>query len=168
MRDFHRERRIVWYILLIEYVIILYTIHVIYHVPLARYLGEVGVFLLILVGTRLMNTKFAAQCSNFMQGAVTITCGMAGYLCYSLESGSDRLMPVCIFFVLAECTIYKNVQLNVYVAAMDFFLFLITRIFSGVHVIHNNYSQIEAAFILLLMLMVSCLMIYMQRQDLFT
>lgn len=168
MRDFHRERRLVWYILLIEYAIILYTLHTIYHVPFGRFLAEICSFLVILVATRLMNTRFSSLCSDFMQGAVTITCGMAGYLCYSLESGSDRLLPVCIFFVLCECTIYKNIQLNIYITAMDFFLFLFTRILCGLHIIYNNYSLIEAAFILMLMLMVSGLMIYMQTQDLFT
>ena len=112
MRNFYRERRMVWYILLIESVISLYAIRRIYHAPTARFTVEVCVFLLGLIMTYLMISRLSSRCSDFAQGAITISYGMAVYLCYSLESGSDRLLPVCILFVLAECAIYKNIQLK--------------------------------------------------------
>ena len=167
MRDFHRERRLVWYILLLECLIILYTIRVIYHVPSVRYLLEVSACLAGLAATHLMISRFSSRCSDFMQGAVTISFGMAVYMCYSLESGSDRLLPVCILFVLAECTIYKNIQLNIFVTVMDIFLILLTGILTGLNIISRTYSRIEFAFVLLLMVIVSVLMLFMQKQDLF-
>ena len=167
MRNFYRERRMVWYILLIESVISLYAIRRIYHAPTARFTVEVCVFLLGLIMTYLMISRLSSRCSDFAQGAITISCGMAVYLCYSLESGSDRLLPVCILFVLAECAIYKNIQLNVFVTAMDVFVVLVTRIFCSLDLVKDTYSRIESVFVMLLMLIVSLLMLFMQKQDLF-
>ena len=167
MRDFHRERRLVWYILVLECAIALYTVRVIYHVPTTRYVVEVCACLIGLSLTRLLVSRFSYICSDLFQGAITISCGMAVYLCYSLESGSDRLLPVCMLFVLAECTIYKNVQLNVFVTAMNIFLMLLTRILSSLNIVYNTYSRIESIFILMLVLIVSALMLLMQKQDLF-
>ena len=167
MRNFYRERRVVWYILLLECLIVLYTIRTIYHVPNERFSIEVCVFLIGLFMTYLLVSTFSSGCSDFMQGAVTISCGMAVYLCYSLESGSDRLLPVCILFVLAECAIYKNIQLNVFVTAMDVLMILVTRILCSLDLVKNTYSRIESIFVLLLMLIVSSLMLFMQKQDLF-
>ena len=167
MRDFHRERRLVWYILVLECLIILYTIHSIYHVPAPRFVMELIVCFVGLAATHLLISRFSDRCSDFIQGALTISFGMVAYLCYSIESGSDRLLPVCILFVLAECTIYKNIQLNVFVTAMDIFLILFSQMLGSLNIIYRTYSRIEFAFVLLLMLIVSGLMLYMQRQDLF-
>lgn len=167
MRDFHRERRLVWYMLVFECLIVLYTVRVIYHVPAMRYVVEVCTCLIGLSLTRLLVSRFSDICSDLFQGAITISCGMAVYLCYSLESASDRLLPVCMLFVLAECTIYKNVQLNVFVTAMNIFLLLLTRILSSLNIVYNTYSRIESIFILMLVLIVSALMMLMQKQDLF-
>lgn len=167
MRDFHRERRLVWYILVLECVIVLYTVWTIYHVPAIRFAVEVGACLIGILGTRLMNTRFSSKCPDFVQGAVTISCGIAVYLCYSLESGSDRLLPVCMLFLLGECTIYKNIQLNIFVTAMNVFMILITQVLCSLHIICNTYNRMESSFVLLLMLILSTLMLYMQKQDLF-
>lgn len=167
MRDFHRERRLVWYILVLECVIVLYTVWTIYHVPAIRFAAEVGACLIGILGTRLMNTRFSSKCPDFVQGAVTISCGIAVYLCYSLESGSDRLLPVCMLFLLGECTIYKNIQLNIFVTAMNVFMILITQVLCSLHIIRNTYNRMESSFVLLLMLILSTLMLYMQKQDLF-
>lgn len=167
MRDFHRERRMVWYILVIECLIALWTIKNVYHAPFLRYVIEVCMFLFGILATRLLISRFSARCSDFVQGAVTISCGTAVYLCYSLESGSDRLLPVCMLFVLAECTIYKNIQLNVFVTAMDFFMMMVTQILCSMNVIYNTYNRIESVFVLALVLIISGLILYMQKQDLF-
>ena len=167
MRDFHRERRLVWYILVLECVIVLYTVWTIYHVPAIRFAAEVGACLIGILGTRLMNTRFLSKCPDFVQGAVTISCGIAVYLCYSLESGSDRLLPVGMLFLLGECTIYKNIQLNIFVTAMNVFMILITQVLCSLHIIRNTYNRMESSFVLLLMLILSTLMLYMQKQDLF-
>lgn len=167
MRDFHRERRLVWYILVLECVIVLYTVWTIYHVPAIRFAAEVGACLIGILGTRLMNTRFSSKCPDFVQGAVTISCGIAVYLCYSLESGSDRLLPVGMLFLLGECTIYKNIQLNIFVTAMNVFMILITQVLCSLHIIRNTYNRMESSFVLLLMLILSTLMLYMQKQDLF-
>lgn len=168
MRDFYRERRMVWFILVLECVIVFYTLHDIYHVPLLRFSLEAGACLLAVIATRLMNTVFRDACSDFLQAAVTITCGMSVYMCYSVESGSDRLLPVCMLFVLAECTIYKNISLNVFVTSMNVFLLLLSELLGSLGVIHRNYNRIEQMFVLLLMLIISLLELYMQKQDLFT
>lgn len=168
MRDFHRERRMVWFILLLEAVIILYTLQALYHVPLGRYVLEVGSFLAAVMVTHRMVAQPIENCSDFVQGAVTISCGMAMYLCYSLESGSDRMLPLCILFVLAECTIYKNPRLNAFVTAMDVFLSIVSLAFSGLGMLDHTYSRIEFIFILFLLLIIRALMQYMQAKDLFT
>lgn len=167
MRDFHRERRLVWYILAFETVIVFYMLGSVYHVPAPRYAAELCICLAGVILTRLLNTRFFARCSDFVQGAVTIGCGMLVYVCYSLESGSDRLLPVCILFVMAECTVYKNIQMHVFVLGMDVFLILVSRILCNLHIIDRTYGHMEFLFIFLLLMAVSGLMVYMQRQDLF-
>ena len=167
MRDFHRERRMVWYILVLETLIVLYTIRAVYHTPTVRFALEVCVSLIGLCLTHLMISRYSSRCSDFMQGGITIACGMAVYLCYSLESGSDRLLPVCILFVMAECTIYKNLQLNLLVLGMDIVMILFTRILCNLQIIFNTYNQMEFNFVLFLLMVVSGLMLYMQKQDLF-
>ena len=157
----------VWYILVLEMLIVFYAIRVIYHAPTVRYALELCGGLIGLCLTHLMISRFSSRCSDFMQGGVTIACGMAVYLCYSLESGSDRLLPVCILFVMAECTIYKNLQLNMLVLGMDIIMILFTRILCNLKIIYNTYNQMEFNFVLLLLLIVSGLMMLMQRQDLF-
>ena len=168
MRDFHRERRLVWYILVLECLIIFYTLRALYQVPVVRFVPEVCACLVAVFLTHLMISRFSERCSNFVQGAITICCGMLAYLCYSVESRSDRLLPVCLLFVVAECTIYKNIQLNLFVLGMDIFLILISRILCNLQLVHNTYNQMEFSFVLLLLLIVSGLMMYMQKQDLFT
>ena len=168
MRDFHRERRLVWLILVLECLIILYTIRAVYYVPVIRFVPEVCVCLAGLFLTHLMIARFSERCSDFIQGAVTIGCGMLAYLCYSIESSSDRLLPVCLLFVIAECTIYKNIQLNLFVLGMDVFMILISQILCNLGVIYNTYNEMEFSFVLLLMLIVSGLMLFMQKKDLFT
>lgn len=168
MRDFHRERRLVWYILVLECLIIFYTLRALYQVPVVRFVPEVCACLVAVFLTHLMISRFSERCSNFVQGAITICCGMLAYLCYSVESRSDRLLPVCLLFVVAECTIYKNIQLNLFVLGMDVFLILISRILCNLQLVHNTYNQMEFSFVLLLLLIVSSLMMYMQKQDLFT
>ncbi len=168
MRDFHRERRLVWYILVLECLIIFYTLRALYQVPVVRFVPEVCACLVAVFLTHLMISRFSERCSNFVQGAITICCGMLAYLCYSVESRSDRLLPVCLLFVVAECTIYKNIQLNLFVLGMDVFLILISRILCNLQLVHNTYNQMEFSFVLLLLLIVSGLMMYMQKQDLFT
>ena len=168
MRDFHRERRLVWYILVLECLIIFYTLRALYQVPVVRFVPEVCACLVAVFLTHLMISRFSERCSNFVQGAITISCGMLAYLCYSVESRSDRLLPVCLLFVVAECTIYKNIQLNLFVLGMDVFLILISRILCNLQLVHNTYNQMEFSFVLLLLLIVSGLMMYMQKQDLFT
>lgn len=167
MRDFHRERRMVWYILVLETLIVFFAIREIYHAPTARFALELCASLIGLCLTHLMISRYSSRCSDFMQGGVTIACGMAVYLCYSLESGSDRLLPVCILFVMAECTIYKNLQLNMLVLGMDIIMILFTRILCNLKIIYDTYNQMEFNFILLLLLLVSMLMMLMQQQDLF-
>lgn len=168
MRDFHRERRLVWYILVLECLIIFYTLRALYQVPVVRFVPEMCACLVAVFLTHLMISRFSERCSNFVQGAITICCGMLAYLCYSVESRSDRLLPVCLLFVVAECTIYKNIQLNLFVLGMDVFLILISRILCNLQLVHNTYNQMEFSFVLLLLLIVSGLMMYMQKQDLFT
>ena len=168
MRDFHRERRLVWYILVLECLIIFYTLRALYQVPVVRFVPEVCACLVAVFLTHLMISRFSERCSNFVQGAITICCGMLAYLCYSVESRSDRLLPVCLLFVVAECAIYKNIQLNLFVLGMDVFLILISRILCNLQLVHNTYNQMEFSFVLLLLLIVSGLMMYMQKQDLFT
>lgn len=157
----------VWYILVLETLIVLYTIRAVYHTPTVRFALEVCVSLIGLCLTHLMISRYSSRCSDFMQGGITIACGMAVYLCYSLESGSDRLLPVCILFVMAECTIYKNLQLNLLVLGMDIVMILFTRILCNLQIIFNTYNQMEFNFVLFLLLVVSGLMLYMQKQDLF-
>lgn len=168
MRDFHRERRLVWYILVLECLIIFYTLRALYQVPVVRFVPEMCACLVAVFLTHLMISRFSERCSNFVQGAITICCGMLAYLCYSVESRSDRLLPVCLLFVVAECAIYKNIQLNLFVLGMDVFLILISRILCNLQLVHNTYNQMEFSFVLLLLLIVSGLMMYMQKQDLFT
>ena len=168
MRDFHRERRLVWYILVLECLIIFYTLRALYQVPVVRFVPEMCACLVAVFLTHLMISRFSERCSNFVQGAITICCGMLAYLCYSVESRSDRLLPVCLLFVVAECAIYKNIQLNLFVLGMDVFLILISRILCNLQLVHNTYNQMEFSFVLLLLLIVSGLMMHMQKQDLFT
>lgn len=167
MRDFHRERRLVWYILVFEAVLVFYALKFTYHVPTLRYATELCVCLAGVVLTRMLNTHFFVRCPDLVQGAVTISCGMLVYMLYSLESGSDRLLPVFIFFVVAESTIYKNIQLNLFVFGMDIFLILVSRILCDLRIIHSIYDQMEFSVVLLLMMIASGLMLYMQKQDLF-
>ena len=113
MRDFHKERKLTWYVLLLESVVILYTLRFSCQVSFPRFFAETSAILAALIVTRILTVLPAKKCSNFCQGAVTISCGMAIYACYSLETHSDRMLPVCMFFVLMECTMYKNLQLNI-------------------------------------------------------
>ncbi len=167
MRNFSRERGRVWLILALECVLVLYTLRRSCHVPTVRFAVELGLCVLGILVTRLMNTKLLPYCSDFLQGVVTITCGMLVYVCYSVESGSDRMLPVCMFFVLAECTIYKNISLNIFVTAMNAFLLLLSQMLGSMDVIRRNYSRMEWFVIVLLMLIDSILVLYMQKQDLF-
>ena len=73
MRDFYRERRLVWFILVLESVIVFYALHDLYHVPALRFAIETGICLLAVIATRLMNTVFRDHCSDFLQASFTIT-----------------------------------------------------------------------------------------------
>ena len=167
MRDFHRERKLTWYVLVVESVLVLYTLRLSYGVPFGRFLIEASVFTLALIVTRILTVLPAKACSDFAQGAVTIGCGMAMYGCYALETHSDRMLPVCMLFVLLECTMYKNLRLNIFVTAMNVFASVVTLAFGELGILVRSYSQIESFFVLILMFVASGLMLLMQTQDLF-
>lgn len=167
MRDFHRERKQTWYILLLESVLVFFTLHTGYEPDGARFFAELIICLLAVALTRFLTVQPTEKCSDFLQGALTIGSGMAVYACYSIETQSDRMLPVCMFFVLAESTMYKNQQLNIFVTAMNVFLSLVTLAFDELGILHRNYSQMEFFFIILFMLIASVLMILMQTKDWF-
>ena len=168
MRNFQKERRLTWYMLVLECVTVLYALGVNYSLGPMYYIINAVVFTILVIVTRVMTVADVQQCSDFEQGAVTITCGMYVYICYSIGSGSDRLLPACMFFVMVECTMYKNLQLNMFVTAMNVFVSILTLVLSGVNVIYHTYSRIEFLFILIMMLIASALMLFMQMKDLFT
>lgn len=168
MRDFQRERKLTWYMLLAESAIVLFALRLSYGVAFGRFLMEASAFTLALIVTRCLTVLPAKKCSDFCQGAVTIGCGMAMYACYSLETQSDRMLPVCMFFVLIECTMYKNVQLNIFITAMNIFAYVLTFAFCELGILNHSYRRSEFLFILLLMLVAGALMMLMQAQDLFT
>ncbi len=167
MRDFHRERKLTWYVLLLESVIVLLALRVTYGVAPVRFFAETAAFVLAVVVTRILTALPANKCPDFWQGAVTIGCGMAMYACYSLETHSDRMLPVCMLFALMECTMYKNPKLNMFVTAMNVFACVLTLVCSELEVLTHSYSRVEFFFILLLMIISSALMLLMQVQDLF-
>ncbi len=167
MRDFHKERKLTWYVLLLESVVILYTLRFSCQVSFPRFFAETSAILAALIVTRILTVLPAKKCSNFCQGAVTISCGMAIYACYSLETHSDRMLPVCMFFVLMECTMYKNLQLNIFVTAMDVFAGVLSLALSKLDILSCTYSPVEFFGFFLLMLIGSGLMLLMQAQDLF-
>ncbi len=168
MRNFQKERRLTWYILVLECVTVLYALRVNYSLKPMHVMIHAAVFLGLAIVTWILTVADAKECSDFIQGAVTIVSGMYVYMCYSIVSGSDRLLPACMFFVMVECTMYKDLQLNIFVTAMNVFVSLFTQILSGMNVIRNTYSRIEFLFILILMLIASGLMLFMQTKDLFT
>lgn len=168
MRNFQKERRLTWYILLLESVTVLYALHVNYSLKPVHFIIDVVSFVLLLIITRVLTVTTTHECPDLIQGSVTIICGMYVYMCYSIGSGSDRLLPACMFFVLTECTMYKNIRLNIFVTAMNVFVSIITLVLSGMNVIYHTYSRLEFIFILVLMLIASGLMLFMQTRDLFT
>lgn len=168
MRDFQRERKLTWYVLLLESVIMLFTLRLAVGVPPRRFLAEAAVFTAALVVTRYLTVLPDRRCPDFVQGAVTIGSGVAMYACYSLETHSDRMLPVCMFFVLLECTMYKNLQLNIFVTALNILLGVLSVAFGELEILARAYSPVEFFFVLLLMLIASALMLLMQAQDLFT
>lgn len=168
MRDCQKERRLTWYILIMECVAVLYALRVNYSLRLMYVIIHAIVFTVLVIATRLLTVADTEKCPDFVQGAVTIACGMYVYMCYSVGSGSDRLLPACMFFVVVECTMYKDLRLNMFVTAMNVFVSILTLAFSGVDVIYHTYSRIEFLFILILMLISSGLMLFMQTKDLFT
>lgn len=167
MRDFHRERKQTWYILLLESALVFFTLYVGYETEKPRFIAELVICLLAVAVTRYLTVQPTEKCSDFLQGALTIGSGMAVYACYSLETQSDRMLPVCMFFVLMESTMYKNQQLNIFVTAMNVFLSLFTIAFDELGILHRGYSRTEFFFMLLLMLIGSALMILMQTKDWF-
>ena len=168
MRDFQKERRLSWYVLLMECMMVVFVLHANYDIPRARWLMEAVLALVMLIVTRVIISKDVKKISNFVQAASMILAGMVIYLCYSLESGSDRMLPACMFFVLVECTIYKNIKLNIFVTAMNIFFSMLTMALSGVGILYHTYSRVEFFYILCLMLTASGLMLFMQSKDLFT
>lgn len=168
MRDFHRERKLMWYVLVLESVLVLLDLHMSWEVDMTRYTAELLACLFAVVLTRILAVQPTEKCSDFFQGALTAGCGIAVYVCYSLETQSDRMLPACMFFVLVECTMFKNLQLNIFVTAMNVFLYLITMAFDALGILHRSYSRMEFFFIFLLALIASGLMIHMQIKDLFT
>ena len=168
MRDCQKERRLTWYILIMECVAVLYALRVNYSLRLMYVIIHAIVFTVLVIATRLLTVADTEKCPDFVQGAVTIACGMYVYMCYSVGSGSDRLLPACMFFVMVEGTMYKDLRLNMFVTAMNVFVSILTLALSGVDVIYHTYSRIEFLFILILMLISSGLMLFMQTKDLFT
>ena len=168
MRNFQRERRLTWYMLVLECVAVLYALYINYAMKPAYFIIHLIIFVALVVVTRILTVVEPEECSDFKQGAITIVCGMYVYMCYSIVSGSDRLLPACMFFVMVECTIYKDIQLNIFITAMNVFVSILTLILSGVGIIEHTYRWIEFLFILTLMLVSAGFMLFMQTKDLFT
>ena len=100
MRDCQKERRLTWYILIMECVAVLYALRVNYSLGLMYIIIHAIVFAVMVIATRLLTVADTEKCPDFVQGAVTIACGVYVYMCYSVGSGSDRLLPACMFFVV--------------------------------------------------------------------
>ena len=143
MRNFQRERRLTWYMLVLECVAVLYALYINYAMKPAYFIIHLIIFVALVVVTRILTVVEPEECSDFKQGAITIVCGMYVYMCYSIVSGSDRLLPACMFFVMVECTIYKDIQLNIFITAMNVFVSILTLILSGVGIIEHTYRWIE-------------------------
>ncbi len=167
MKDFRRERKMVWYIVLVECVVILFTIRAAYGTPLWRLLADIGVCLAGLAVTRILAVMPGEKCSDFLYGAITLSFGMAVCICYSLESGSDRMLPMCMFFALAESMIFKNVSLHIFVTAMNIFVCVISTILSSLGLMDHAFGQIEFMFVLLVMVVLSAVLMFTLSRDLF-
>ncbi len=168
MRDLRRERRLVWDMLLLECAVVFVAILLHYPKRIDYMLVQGVVFLLMLFVTRRLATATEDKCSDFKQGLVTILCSMYVYMIYSIASMSDRLLPACMFFMIVECTIYKDIQLNLVTVALNVLLSLITLGLSGVGMIWHAYRWSEFIFIMIVMVASSAFMLFMQTRDLFT
>lgn len=168
MRDFLRERKITWLMFLLETVCVFLVLD---FMPKTShtFMSWFGIVVaIVLAVTYHMACTPASKCSDFVCGVVIFAASVSVYLVYSIGMGSARMLPACFFFILIEATMYKNVQLNIFITAISIFLSLLTVVLVNLNVLVRNYSPQEFSFIFVLMLVGNALMILMQTQDLFT
>ncbi|MDD6037505.1 MAG: response regulator [bacterium] len=168
MRDFLRERKITWGMFLLETVcvfIVLFFMTKTSH----RFLIWFGLAAVIVLAiTHHLVYLPSHKCSDFVCGALMFGFAVGVYLTYSIGTRSARMLPACLFFILVEATMYKNLQLNIFILAISIFLSLLSIVLVDLNVLVRNFSAQEFTFIFLMMLVGNALMILMQTQDLFT
>lgn len=167
MRDFQRERRLIWYLLLLECIAVLYVISVNGTAAGDRVLMETAAGVLLLLVSRYLTVQTAKVCPDFVQGAVTIGGALAVFGVYVVENGSDRLLAVCVFLSVVAGAVYKNRQLMIFVAAANLFLIMLALSFGSLGLFAPAYRQGEYVLMVLVLLTACGMLLFMQMKDRF-
>ena len=92
---------------------------------------------------------------------------MIGYFIYSISVHSSRMLPACLFFIVVESSIYKNISLNMYIFALGIFSSVISIGLSELGYVGIDYSTDEFLFFMLLYVIACLLSLMMLNEDLF-
>ena len=122
MREYQREKKIAWYMLVLEGAIIFYTLHCHHGMPMEQIVPRMLLYLLFVIVSRVITNRSNIKRGpdwDFIQGICVMTTGVIGYFIYSISVHSSRMLPACLFFIVVESSIYKNISLPIKNATTD-------------------------------------------------
>lgn len=170
MREYQREKKIAWYMLVLEGAIIFYTLHCHHGMPMEQIVPRMLLYLLFVIVSRVITDRSNIKRGpdwDFIQGICVMTTGVIGYFIYSISVHSSRMLPACLFFIVVESSIYKNISLNMYIFALGIFSSVISIGLSELGYVGIDYSIDEFLFFMLLYVVACLLSLMMLNEDLF-
>ncbi|MCI5934690.1 MAG: response regulator [Lachnospiraceae bacterium] len=170
MREYQREKKIAWYMLVLEGAIIFYTLHCHHGMPMEQIVPRMLLYLLFVIVSRVITNRSNIKRGpdwDFIQGICVMTTGVIGYFIYSISVHSSRMLPACLFFIVVESSIYKNISLNMYIFALGIFSSVFSIGLSELGYVGIDYSIDEFLFFMLLYVVACLLSLMMLNEDLF-
>ena len=170
MREYQREKKIAWYMLVLEGAIIFYTLHCHHGMPMEQIVPRMLLYLLFVIVSRVITNRSNIKRGpdwDFIQGICVMTTGVIGYFIYSISVHSSRMLPACLFFIVVASSIYKNISLNMYIFALGIFSSVISIGLSELGYVGIDYSIDEFLFFMLLYVVACLLSLMMLNEDLF-
>ena len=170
MREYQREKKIAWYMLVLEGAIIFYTLHCHHGMPMEQIVPRMLLYLLFVIVSRVITNRSNIKRGpdwDFIQGICVMTTGVIGYFIYSISVHSSRMLPACLFFIVVESSIYKNISLNMYIFALGIFSSVVSIGLSELGYVGIDYSTDEFLFFMLLYVVACLLSLMMLNEDLF-
>lgn len=156
--------------LVLEGAIIFYTLHCHHGMPMEQIVPRMLLYLLFVIVSRVITNRSNIKRGpdwDFIQGICVMTTGVIGYFIYSISVHSSRMLPACLFFIVVESSIYKNISLNMYIFALGIFSSVVSIGLSELGYVGIDYSTDEFLFFMLLYVVACLLSLMMLNEDLF-